>query len=42
MPTFPKRPITAATNPDAFTMTIITVVVLVQGVVRCASWFLAV
>jgi hypothetical protein len=42
MPKFPKRPITAATNTDAFTMTIITVVIIVQGVVRRASWFLAV
>jgi hypothetical protein len=42
MSTFPKRPITAATNTDDLTMTIITVAVIVKGVVHCASIFLAV
>jgi hypothetical protein len=38
MSTFPKRPITAATNSDALTMTIIVVAVIVQGVVYRATY----
>jgi hypothetical protein len=41
MSTFPKRPITAATSTDAFTMTIVADAVIVQGVVHCASRFQA-